>query len=332
MEAAMSSDQPSVAVTPRPGWARVLSDYPLVVLALVLVVLMIVTGIIEPGYFSLRGMRNTVLFAAPIGILAAAQTILMLTRGIDLSVSMIATVAAYVVAVNHTSLGIVVAIVASIALGSVVGAVNGIGVGVFRVHPLIMTLAMSAILLGLMTQWAQSATGATVPSFVRTIGGDSLPGNLIPYNALVWLGVAVIVIVGLHRTGLGRMIYAIGDNPTAARLAGVRVWQVLLAVYIISGLLAAIAGILISGQVGSVDLRLADQFLLPSIAAAVIGGTSLFGGVGSYSGTIFGALILSVLNTMLTFLNASQAMKQVVFGSIVLALAWLYASIIRSTK
>jgi ribose transport system permease protein len=298
----------------------------------VLVILMIVTGIIEPGYFSLRGMRNTVLFAAPIGILAAAQTILMLTRGIDLSVSMIATVAAYVVAVNHTSLGIVVAIVASIALGSVVGAVNGIGVGVFRVHPLIMTLAMSAILLGLMTQWAQSATGATVPSFVRTIGGDSLPGNLIPYNALVWLGVAVIVIVGLHRTGLGRMIYAIGDNPTAARLAGVRVWQVLLAVYIISGLLAAIAGILISGQVGSVDLRLADQFLLPSIAAAVIGGTSLFGGVGSYSGTIFGALILSVLNTMLTFLNASQAMKQVVFGSIVLALAWLYASIIRSTK
>jgi ribose transport system permease protein len=329
MEAAMTVDQP---VATRRVWARLLSDYPLVVLAFVLVALVIVTGIIEPGYFSLRGMRNTVLFAAPIGILAAAQTILMLTRGIDISVSMIATVAAFVVAVNHTSLGLMLAILAALALGSAIGAVNGMGVGVFRVHPLIMTLAMSTILLGLMTQWAQTASGATVPSFVRTLGGGSFAGNLIPYNALVWLVVAVVVIVGLRWTGLGRMIYAIGDNPTAARLAGVRVWQVLLAVYILSGLLAAIAGILISGQVGSVDLRLADQFLLPSIAAAVIGGTSLFGGVGSYAGTIFGALILSVLNTMLTFLNASQAMKQVVFGCIVLALAWLYASVIRSTN
>lgn len=318
-------------VDDRRTWARVLSDRPLIVLAVVLVALVAATGIIEPGYFSVRGMRNTLLHAAPIGILAAAQTILMLTRGIDLSVAMIATVSAYVVAVNHSSAGLVLAILAALALGGVIGAVNGLGVGVFRVHPLIMTLAMSAILLGLMTQWAQTASGASVPSFIRTLGGRSFAGNLIPYNALVWLVVAVIVIGGLRRTGLGRMTYAIGDNPTAARLAGVRVWQVLLAVYIISGLFAAVAGMLIAGQVGSVDLRLAQQFLLPSIAAAVIGGTSLFGGIGSYTATIVGALILSVLNTMLTFLNVSQAMQQVVFGAIVLALAWLYASVVRST-
>lgn len=142
----------------------------------------------------------------------------------------------------------------------------------------------------------------------------------------------MIVIVGLRRTGLGRMVYAIGDNPVAARLAGVRGWQVLLAVYLIAGILAAVAGVLIAGQTGTVDLRLAQEFLLPSIAAAVIGGTSLFGGVGTYTGTIFGALILSVLNTMLTFLHAPQAMKQVVFGLIVLALAWVYAAAIRRTE
>jgi ribose transport system permease protein len=207
-----------------------------------------------------------------------------------------------------------------------------VGVGVFRVNPLIMTLAMSAILLGLFSQWAQTILmGSTsVAPFVRVLGAGAFLGNLVPYNVLVWAAVAVVVIVGLRRTGLGRMLYAVGDNPVAARLAGVRTWQVLLAAYTLSGLFAALAGILIAGQTGAVDLRLAQEFLLPSVAAAVIGGTSIFGGTGSYSGTIFGALILSVLNTMLTFLNAPQAMKQVVFGLIVLGLAWLYAAAVRA--
>jgi ribose transport system permease protein len=171
-----------------------------------------------------------------------------------------------------------------------------------------------------------------VPAFISTVGRGSFAGHLIPYNALVWAAIAVVVILGLRRTGLGRMVYAIGDNPVAARLAGVREWQVLLAVYIVSGILAAVAGLLIAGQSGSVDLRLADEFLLPSVAAAVIGGTSLFGGVGSYQGTIVGALILSVLDRMLTFLDASPAVKQVVFGVIVLSMAWAYATAQRRTS
>jgi ribose transport system permease protein len=329
----MSTISERPAVARQSTWARLLADWPLVILGIVLVVLIAVTGLIEPNYLSLRGMRNTLMHAAPIGILAAAQTVLMLTRGIDISVAMIATGAAYVVG-SQSADGLVLAIILGLLAGAVVGAGNGIGVGVFRVHPLIMTLAMSAILLGLLTQWAQTILrGATsVPSFVRTVGGGSFLNNLIPYSALVWLVVAVVVIVGLRWTGLGRMIYAVGDNPVAARLAGVREWQVLLAAYMLAGFLAALAGILIAGQTGAVDLRLAQEFLLPSIAAAVIGGTSLFGGIGSYSGTILGALILSVLNTMLTFLNTSQAMKQVIFGAIVLGLAWLYASVRRANE
>jgi len=316
----------------RPGWAQYLADRPLAVLFAVLVLLVLVTGLIEPGYASARGIRNTLLLAAPVGILAAAQTILMLTRGIDISVAMVATLAAYVVG-NLTGGSVGLAIVAGLAIGAGIGAVNGLVVGIFRVHPLIVTLAMSAILLGLLSQWAQTIfRGATsVPGFVRTLGGGSFAGNLLPYNLLVWAAVAALVMVGLRRSGLGRMVYAIGDNPDAARLAGVRAWQVLLAVYAFSGMLAAVAGVLIAGQVGAVDLRLAQEFLLPSVAAAVIGGTSLFGGVGSYQGTILGALILGVLSTMLTFLNASQALKQVVFGVIVLALAWAYAAAQRRT-
>src|SRR5918994_1700222 len=113
-------------------------------------------------------------------------------------------------------------------------------------------------------------------------------------------------------------------------VAGVRSWQVLLVAYTISGLFAAVGGILLAGQAGAVDLRLAQNFLLPSVAAAVIGGTSIFGGVGTYSGTILGALILSVPNSMLTFLDAGQAVKQVVYGSIVLVLAWFYAAVTRA--
>jgi ribose transport system permease protein len=317
--------------TTRAHWTRWLSDKPLVVLGAVLVALIAITTVIQPSYFSLRGLRNTVLLAAPLGIMAAGQTLLMLTRGIDLSIGMIATAAAYV-AGNQSPNGAAIAILLGLVVGAIAGAANGVGVGVFRVNPLIMTLGMAGILLGLFTQWAQTfLQGSTsVAPFIRTIGAGSFFDNRIPWNVFIWGGVAVVVIGGLRRTGLGRMIYAVGDNPVAARLAGVRSWQVLLAAYTIAGVLAGLAGILLAGQSGAVDLRLAQNFLLPSVAAAVIGGTSIFGGVGTYSGTIFGALILSVLNSMLTFLDSGQAVKQVVYGTIVLGLAWLYATATRA--
>ncbi|MBO0876240.1 MAG: ABC transporter permease, partial [Pseudonocardia sp.] len=117
---------------------------------------------------------------------------------------------------------------------------------------------------------------------------------------------------------------AVGDNRRAAHLAGARVWQVELAVYALCGLLAGAAGILIGGRIGSVDVQMASTTVLPSVAAAVIGGTSILGGVGGYSGTIVGALILTVLDTMLNLLSVNDAYKQVLYGLIVLALAWVY--------
>jgi ribose transport system permease protein len=138
----------------------------------------------------------------------------------------------------------------------------------------------------------------------------------------------VVVISMLRRTGFGRMLYALGDNAVATRLSGVRSWQILVAAYTLSGVFAATAGLLLGGRVGAVDLQLAGFFLLPSVAATVIGGTSIFGGVGTYTGTILGALILGVLQSMLTFLNAGQAAQQILYGSIVLGLAWLYSRVI----
>ena len=225
-------------------------------------------GAIQPNYLSVSGLRNTVLLAAPLGIMAAGQTILMLTGGIDLSVAMIATGAAYV-AGNRSPSGAAFAIAFGLVVGLLAGAANGIGVGVFQVNPLIMTLAMSAILLGLFTSWAQTIfTGSTtVAPFIKEMGGGSFFGNRIPYNALVWALVAVVVMWMLRRTGLGRLTYAVGDNPTAARLSGVRIWQVHLAVYTIAGLLAALAGIILAGRTGSGRPATGQQ-----LSAAVGGG------------------------------------------------------------
>ncbi|MFN3333562.1 MAG: ABC transporter permease [Caldilinea sp.] len=306
-----------------------LAQNPLIALVIVFIALFLVTGAVQPNFLSVNGVRNTLLQAAPLGILAAAQTVLMLTGGIDLSVTMIATGAAYVAA-NQSPNGAGVAILAGVLVGLLIGSINGVGVAIFRVNPLIMTLAMSGILLGLFTAWTQTVlAGSTqVAPFIKLLGGGAWMGS-VPYSVLVWGGVALAVIWLLRRSGWGRLIYAIGDNETAVRLAGVRVWQVRLSAYMLSGVLAALAGILLGGRTGAVDLQLAGAFLLPSVAAAVIGGTSIFGGVGGYTGTILGALILSVLNSLLTFLNVGQAIQQMVYGAIVLALAWGYASLTR---
>lgn len=303
---------------------------PTLILLGVLVLLVLAAGNIQPGYLSVAGLRTTLLQAAPLGILAAAQTVLMLMGGIDLSVTMIATGAAYVTA-NQSPNGAAVAILLGIVVGVLAGSVNGVGVTLFRVNPLIMTLAMSGILLGLFTAWTQTILrGSTqVTGFIKLISAGSFWDNRIPYSVLVWAAISLLLIWLLRRTGWGRLIYATGDNEVAVRLAGVRVWQVRISAYVMSGILGAISGILLAGRTGAVDLQLASAFLLPSIAAAVIGGTSIFGGVGGYAGTILGALILSVLNSILTFLNVGQAIQQVVYGVIVLALAWGYAGLTR---
>ncbi len=301
---------------------------PTLILGGVLALLILVTGLIEPDYLSLNGARSSLLQAAPLGILAGAQTVLMLTGGIDLSVTMIATGSAYVAA-NQSPQGAAIAILLGLTVGLIVGSANGVGVALFRVNPLIMTLAMSGIMLGLFTAWTQTILrGSTqVAPFIKLLGAGSFLGNRFPYSVVVWVVVALILIGLLKRTGWGRLLYAIGDNEVAVRLAGVRSWQVRITAYIVAGILSSISGILLAGRTGAVDLQLANAFLLPSVAAAVIGGTSIFGGVGGYTGTILGALILSVLNSMLTFLNVGQDIQQVVYGAIVLTLAWGYASL-----
>jgi ribose transport system permease protein len=302
-------------------------DRPLIMLSVILVLLLILCQIVSPGYMSAERVGTILQFSAPLAFLAAGQTLVMLTAGIDLSVAATATAAAYIMA-GQASRGTATALAIALLVGLVVGLVNGIGVGIFRVNPLIMTLGMASIVSGYLTVSAQSfVTGVPlVPNFVRELAAGDLIGSAIPKSLLLWVPVAALILFGLRSSGYGRMLYAVGDNPIACRLAGVRVWQVLLITYVLCALLAAIGGVLYVGVINAADLQLVSPYLLPSVAAVVIGGTSIFGGIGGYSGTILGAIILVVLDSLLTLLNASQAVKQILYGLIILGLAWLYAT------
>lgn len=302
---------------------------PVLVLGLVFSILYLVTGFFDPTMFSAPGVRSVILLAAPLGIFAAAQTICMLTGGIDMSIPMTANLAAYVCA-GFAGANQIQALAVAFCVGIVIGVVNGIGVGVFKINALIMTLGVSSILLGTlivgMKTGGMLAGSKNVIPIVTYLGGGSLIGP-IPASALVWVPLSIALIWGLKQTGLGRAIYAVGDNPVASRLGGINVPLVLITVYAISGFLAALGGLLFSGISSSLGPDQTNGYLLPAIAAVVIGGTSILGGVGSYAGTIMGALILTVLNRLLLTLDTSEGARQIIFGAIVLTLACVYVRI-----
>ena len=316
------------------AWRRLFRDQPIVPLLFLLAALVLLLVAIQPGILNRpqAWVTATVRFATPLALLAACQTLTMLTGGIDLSVATIASMSAYVMATQVPSQGDLVAIAMALLLAAFVGLVNGIGVGVFKVQPLIMTLGTGLVALGVLTVYQQYVltSGSKVPESVATIGSGTTFG-FFPNALFVLIPVAAVIIVGLRRSGYGRMLFAVGDNPIAARLTGVRVWQVLIAVYVISGLLAGIAGIVLTGVSKAATLNVADAFLLPSVAAAVIGGTSIFGGRGGYTGSIVGALILTVLLSLLTALNAPAPIRQIVYGLIILGVAAAYARVTGET-
>jgi ribose transport system permease protein len=295
--------------------------------ALILLLAIFVLGVelTRPGTVTPLWASNVLMFAAPLAIMGAGQTMVMLTGGIDLSVASVATGAAYLLATN-ASRGDATAIGAAILLGVVVGFVNGIGVALLKVQPLVMTLGAGLMTSGVMIVYSQQMMASTphVPTMIQTLGAGKVFG-LVPVDLFLWLIISAAALFGLDRTGFGRLVYAVGDNREACHLAGVRVWRVLFVDYFLCAILAAITGLVLVGGTNAADLSLADSFLLPSVACVVIGGTSIFGGRGGYGGTIVGALILTVLTGLLTLLDVSEPIKQILYGAIILSLAAAYA-------
>jgi ribose transport system permease protein len=297
------------------------------VVALVLLLLLFVLAVelLKPGTVNPVWLSNTLLFAAPLGILAAGQTMVMLTGGIDLSVVSVAMGSAFLMTTTALKFGNLTAVAIGLGLGLVVGLINGVGVALLGVQPLVMTLGTGLMTQGIIIVYSQRilASRSIVPDFIHAIGSDRL--GIIPFDLLLWAPIAAFVMILLKQTGFGRLLYAIGDNPEGCRLAGVRVWRLLLIDYVVCALLASIAGFVLVGHTNSADLSLASTYLLPSIAAVIIGGTSIFGGRGGYSGSIIGALILTVLDGLLTLLDSPEPIKQILYGAIIFVLATAYS-------
>ncbi len=306
---------------------RLMSDQPLIPLIILFIVLVIILQFLRPGIVNERWIGNTVKFAIPLAILAACQTMTMLTGGIDLSVSTVATMAAFITATQAVAHDPAIAMLIALVPALVIGLANGIGVGIFRVHPLIMTLGTSLVGVGVLQVYQRTviATGTNIPPSLAWLATGVTYG--VPNALLLFVPLAALVMFALRRTGFGRLLYAVGDNEKAARLSGVQYWQVILALYVVSALLAEITGLLYLGLIKAPSLSLAEPLLLPSVAAAVIGGTSIFGGRGGYAGAIVGALILTVLTTLLTVLQMPEGARRILFGLIVLAVSAAYLRI-----
>jgi len=288
------------------------------------VALIVLLQILNPGIINQRWIGNTIKFAIPLAMLAACQTFTMYTGGIDLSAAAVATITAFVMATQVPHLGDAAGIALALVPAVLIGLLNGFGVGICRVHPLIMTLGSGLIGIGCLQVYQRStiATGSAIPPVLEWLGTGRtfwLPNGL-------WLFVpfAALMLFIQRRTGFGRLLYAVGANEGAARLSGLRTWQLYFALYTLSALIAGLTGLLYAGIIRTTSLSLVEPLLLPSVAAAVIGGTSIFGGRGSYAGTIVGALILTVLGTLLTLLQMPEGGRQIIFGGIILAVTAIY--------
>ena len=315
------------------GLRGLFRDRPIIPLIGLLAILVLTIQLADPGIVSLSWAGVIVRATVPLAIIAGCQTLTMLTGGIDLSVGAVGSMAGFVTATFvHSPGGVTQGIAVALTAAALVGLLSGVGVGVFKVHPLIMTLGMSFVVLGFANVWQlqQLQTGAGVPDGLRTLGSGTLAG-IVPNSLVAFVPLALIILLGLRRTGYGRLLYAVGDNPIAARLSGTRSWQVLIVLYVMSAVLAAIAGLLISGLTNTASVSLVDSYVLPSVAAAVIGGTSILGGRGGFGGTIVGALILTVLTALLTILGLPEPSRQILFGAIIVAVAAAYTRVTGET-
>ncbi|APS18154.1 transporter [Streptomyces sp. Tue 6075] len=286
-----------------------------------LVVLVVAMSLLSGDFLTTQNLLNVGVQAAVTAILAFGVTFVIVSAGIDLSVGSVAALSATVLAWSATSAGVpvVLAVVLAIVTGIACGFVNGALISYGKLPPFIATLAMLSIARGLSLVISQGSPIAFPESVSRL--GDTL-GGWLPVPVLVMIAMGLITALILGRTFIGRSMYAIGGNEEAARLSGLRVKRQKIVIYALSGLFAAVAGIVLASRLVSAQPQAAQGYELDAIAAVVIGGASLAGGVGKASGTLIGALILAVLRNGLNLLSVSAFWQQVVIG-VVIALAVL---------
>ncbi|MDT8897182.1 ABC transporter permease [Thermanaerothrix sp. 4228-RoL] len=298
----------------------------LIALALA-IVLFFLGGLIQPGFTSFELAMNILRLAAFLGIVAAGQTLVIISgsEGIDLSVGAMVTLGAIISygLISKRDDRIWIGFLASLGAGVIIGTLNGIGVAYLRIPPLVMTLGMATVIQGLIFAVTQgSLEGGSAPLLSKITTEPLLFG--IPGILYIWAAFAGLMWLLLQRTRYGKNLFAIGTNRVTARLSGVNVKATVVTTYMLCSTLASFGGFIFLGYYERVFLNLGNPYTLPSIAAVVMGGTVLSGGVGSYWGTMAGSIVLTLITSLLTTLRMEEHLRQIVYGLILLVLLAAY--------
>ena len=305
------------------------------VAALILaIVLFLLSGFLPNSYGSdvkvaISQATNILRLAVFLGVIAAGQTLVIISgfEGIDLSAGSVVTLTAILtyVYVSGEDNKVLVALLISLGVGALIGLLNGIGVTFLKISPFVMTLGMSGMVTGaIIVVNHGDVRGKIAPIMTRLIARPISPEIPIPGAIVIWLIFGVLMWLLLERTTFGKNLFAIGVNRVTAKLSGVNVTWTNLATYSLAGALAGFGGFLVVGNTGVVMIQLGQPFLFPSIAAVAVGGTLLSGGKGSYWGTMAGAIVLTLITSLLTTMQMPDSVRRMVLGATLLILISIY--------
>lgn len=262
-----------------------------------------------------------------LGIVAAGMFVVILLGRIDLSAPWTMTAAAMVATTAHDTLGLPPGggLAMGLLVGAVVGAVNGFGVVMLNIPSIIWTLAMNTVLRGVIVFWmAQRMLNSQAPDLIRVLGQGKLFG-LISWSVVIWVMISCAILWVRKRTPVGRFLIAVGQNEKAAYLSGLPSRLIVFGAFVFAGLCSSLAGTLLAGYAGQAYLDMGTSYLLPAIAAVVVGGSSILGGRGKYPGTVGGVLLVTLLTSLLSISQMPEAMRQIIFGALILGMVLVYS-------
>jgi ribose transport system permease protein len=307
---------------------------PPVAALLLAIILFILSGLLPNGYGSdlevaKAQATNILRLAVFLGVIAAGQTLVIISgsEGIDLSAGSVVTLTAILtyVIVNGADEKVLLALLVSLIVGAFIGFLNGVGITFLKISPFVMTLGMAGVVTGAIIVITHgNVSGKVAPIMTRLIARPLSPSLQIPNAIIIWVFFGILMWLLFERTSFGRNLFALGVNRVTARLSGVNVTGTNLLTYSLAGALAGFGGFLLVGNTGVVHLQLGQPYLFPSIAAVAVGGTLLSGGKGSYWGTMAGAIVLTLITSLLTTMQMPESVRRMVLGATLLILISIY--------
>jgi len=294
--------------------------------AIVAVFLLFVFGeIIFPGFMSFTHIVSVLRLSVFLGIVALGQALVVISGGIDLSVGSLLSLGVVISAyfLRGENINIPETLIIVPLIGFAIGLISGVGISYIGIPPLIMTLAMASVIEGISLIITKGFPTGNAPPLLETIGSGKIFN--IPYLILLWGVIITIVTLILKRTKWGYILYGVGANSLTAELSGISAKRFRMYIYGICGAISAFAGLLLLSYTGTPYLNLGAPYIMPSIAAVVIGGVSLAGGSGDYLGVATGCIFLTTLTSILVALQTTEAVRQIVYGSLILILVVAHA-------